>query len=336
LTQPGAARRLVIAFGILLLLTATGTLGYVVLTDMTPFEGLYQTVTTLSTVGFMEVRPLDSRARAFTMLLIVGGVGAVLYTFATMAEFLIAGRLGEILGRRSMERSLAALEGHVIVCGWGRLGRAVTEEFVRSGVPYAVIEEDPNVAARLDAAGCPVIVASASEEGILGEAGVKRARALVAATGSEAVNVFIVLAAREENREIAIYARAETEAGARRLRSAGASQVVSPYQLAGLRLAHAIVRPAVVDFMELAAPGLGAEIDLEEVVIAAGSALAGRAIDALAGLGVRVSVVAIRRGREPLRVNPNVQTVFEPADRVVVVGDRENVTKLAELAGRPA
>ena len=161
-----------------------------------------------------------------------------------------------------------------------------------------------------------------------------RARGLVAATGSEALNVFIVLAAREENPDINIYARAETEAGARRLRSAGASQVVSPYQLAGLRLAHAIVRPAVVDFMELAAPGLGAEIDLEEAVISEGSVLAGCAVEALAGLGVRVSVVAIRHAQDPLRMSPLPQTVLQSGDRVVVVGDRKNVTRLAELAGR--
>ncbi len=334
MTQAEIVRRLAIAVGVLLFLTAAGTAGYVVLADMTPFEGLYQTVTTLSTVGFMEVRPLDQRARAFTILLIISGVGAVLYTFATMAEFFIAGRLSEILGRRSMARSLAALEGHVIVCGWGRLGRAVTEELVRSGVPYAVIDEDPKVGARLEADSCPVIVASATEEGILGQAGLARARGLVAATGSEALNVFIVLAAREESRDITIYARAETEAGARRLRSAGASHVVSPYQLAGLRLAHAIVRPAVVDFMELAAPGLGAEIDLEEVVISDGSVLAGCAVEALAGLGVRVSVVAIRHAQDPLRMSPLPQTVLEPGDRVVVVGDRKNVTRLAELAGR--
>ena len=218
-----AARRLGIAFGLLVTLTAVGTTGYVVLVGMTPLEALYQTVTTISTVGFKEVRPFDDVARAFTMLLIVGGVGSALYTFAAMAEFVVAGHFAEILGRRTMERNLAALRDHVIVCGAGRLGQAVIEELQRSQVPLVVIEEDRDVVARLQNGPYPVLGASAAEEGILGRAGIARARALVAVTGSEAVNVFVVLAAREENAEAAIYARAETEAGARRLRRAGAT-----------------------------------------------------------------------------------------------------------------
>lgn len=328
-----AARRLGIALGLLVTLTVVGTLGYMLLVAMSPMEALYQTVTTISTVGFKEVRPFDDAARAFTMLLIVGGVGSALYTFAAMAEFVVAGHFAEILGRRSMERNLAALRDHVIVCGAGRLGQAVIEELERSQVPLVVIEEDRDVSARLHGGVHPVLEASAAEEGILGRAGIAHARALVAVTGSEAVNVFVVLAAREENAEVTIYARAETDTGARRLRRAGATQVVSPHQLAGTRLAHAIVRPAVVDFMELAAPGLGGEIDLEEVVVAQGAALDGETVGGLAERGVRVSVVAIRRERQPLIVNPDAITRFAAKDRVVVVGDRENVTKVAELAG---
>lgn len=329
----GAIRRLATALGLLVALTVAGTAGYVLLADMTLLEALYQTVTTISTVGFEEVRPLDDDARIFTILLIMGGVGAALYTFAAMAEFLVAGHFVKFLGRRSMERNLAALHDHVIVCGAGRLGQAVVDELERSRIPLVVIEEDRDVAARFEDAHFPVLLASAADEGVLGRARISHARALAAVTGSEAVNVFVVLAAREESAGISIYARAETETGARRLRRAGATQVVSPHHLAGTRLAHAIVRPAVVDFLELASPGLDGGIDLEEVVIAPGAALESQRVGDLAANGVRVSVVVIRREGEPLKVNPDAATRLAAGDRVVVVGDRENVTKVAELAG---
>ena len=261
-------------------------------------------------------------------------MGTALYTVAAAAEFLIAGRVRDWMGRKSMDRLLAAMQDHVIVCGYGRLGQSVGAELARSRVAQVIIDEDPIVAARLEGGPHPILLASAADDGVLEAAGIARARAIVAATGSEAVNVFIALAAREANPTIAVHARAETEAGVRRLRSAGARQVVSPYHLGGQRLAHAILRPAVADFMELAAPGGGGEIDLEEVVIPQDSALAGAALGDLGAHRVQVSVVAIKRDRDPLLLNPAATVVLRAGDRVVVVGDRENVTRLAELVTR--
>jgi voltage-gated potassium channel len=319
---------------VLAILVAVGTLGFRWIASMTWIDAIYMTITTLSTVGYGEVRPLGPSGRLFATGLIVAGVGAALYTAGALAEFLIAGRVGELLGRRAMERALASLRDHVIVCGYGRLGRAVGIELERAGVPQVIVEEDPAVLERLGPLPHPVIQASAADEGALASAGLGRARAIVAATGSEAMNVYIALAAREASPTIAIHARAETEAGARRLRRAGANQVVSPHHLGGQRLAHAILRPAVVDFLELTSPGRTGEIDLEEVVVASGAPLASLAVGELAGRGVRVSVVAIKRGAEPLALNPAPDARFAPGDRVVVVGERESVNRLAELAAR--
>jgi voltage-gated potassium channel len=292
-------------------------------------------VTTLSTVGYGEARPLGPGGRLFAALFILVGVGATLYTVAAAAEFLIAGRVRDWIGRRSMNKLLAAMRDHVIVCGYGRLGRSVGAELARGRVDQVIVDEDPVVVARLEGGPHPALLASAADEGILEAAGIARARAIVAATGSEAINVFIALAAREANPTIAIHARAETEAGARRLRRAGATQVVSPYHLGGQRLAHAILRPAVADFMELAAPGTGAEIDLEEVVVPSESSLIGTTLGALGERGIQVSVVAIKREADPLALNPTAAMDLRAGDRVVVVGDRENVTRLAELVARP-
>jgi voltage-gated potassium channel len=325
-----ATRHLRAGFAVLAGLTGIGTLGFRWLADMSWIDAMYMTVTTLATVGYGEIQPLDATARVFTSVLIVAGVGATLYTVGALAEFVIAGRITELIGRRAMNRALAALRDHVIVCGYGRLGRALGAELAKNGVPLVVVEEDRELAARLEGEGLPVLCASAVDEGVLEQAGVTRARALVAATGSEAVNVFIALAAREANPGLAIHARAESDAGARRLHSAGAQTVVSPHRLGGQRLAHAILRPAVVEFVELAAPGSGVPIDLEEVAVAADSQLAGRRVADLGEHGVRV--VAIRRGSEPLLLNPTTQAEIRAGDRVVVVGDRRSVDRLAELA----
>ena len=329
--EPGATRHLRVGVAVLVLLIGVGTLGFRWLGGMSWVDAIYMTVTTLATVGYGEPEPLGPDGRIFATLFILAGVGTALYTAGALAEFLIAGHVGEWIERRAMERTLADLRDHVIVCGYGRLGHAVGAELERAGVPHVIVEEDPAVAERLEGGRHPVLLSSAVEEGVLERAGLGRARALVAATGSEAVNVFIALAAREANAQIAIHARAETEAGARRLRQAGATQVVSPYHLGGQRLAQAILRPAVLDFLELAA-GTGAEIDLEEVSVAPGSTLATLRIGDLGARHVRVAVVAVKRDTEPLALQPAADFPMRVGDRVVVVGDRDSVNRLAELA----
>jgi len=330
-----ATRHLRVGVAALVALVVVGTLGFRRLADMTWIDAVYMTVTTLATVGYGEVRPLGPGARVFTTFFILAGVGTTLYTVGAIAEFAIAGRIGELLGRRFMERTLAALRDHVIVCGCGRLGEALGAELARSGVPIVIVDEDPAVGARLAERGWPVLCLSAADEGVLERAGIARARAIVAATGSEAVNVYVALAAREANPRVAIHARAETATGARRLRSAGAQTVVSPHTLGGERLAQAILRPAVVEFMQLSAAGSGTEIDLEEVAVTSGAPLVGMRLDALEDRGARVAVVAIKPADAPLVLHPTSDTALGAGDRIVVIGDREAVRRLADLAARP-
>jgi voltage-gated potassium channel len=335
LHEAPSTRHLRAAFAAISVLTLAGVVGYTTICGMSLGDALYMTVITLSTVGFHEVQPLDGPGRLFTAGLIIAGVGTALYAAGALAEFLIAGRMLDLLGRRAMTRALASLHDHVILCGYGRLGRAVAEELERSGVPYAVIDRDAGAVASIERGVHPVFVASAADDEILARAGIERARAVVAATGSEAVNVFVALAAREANPRLHVHARAETEAGARRLVRAGASQVVSPHRLGGLRLANAILRPAVVDFAELSEPGADREFDLEELIIGPGSRLDGRRLGELSeDEGIAVAVVAIKRGEDPLALNPAREAELRAGDRVVVVGDREQLARLADLARR--
>jgi voltage-gated potassium channel len=320
----------VVATAFLLALTILGTFGYVAIEDMAPFDALYMTVITLSTVGFHEVHPLSPAGRAFTIVLIVFGVGAALYTVGALAGFVIEGRLRSVLGRRSMQREIDALEDHVVLCGFGRLGRAVSRRL--GTTPVVVIDVDASLQSECEDAGHWFVHGSALEEGVLRAAGIQRARALIAAIASDPDNVFIALSARDLHPEIQIHARAETAAGVRRLELSGVHQVVSPHQLGGERIANALLRPGVVEFLELADPGTEGEIDLEEVVLSARCPLEGVALRDLHPRGVAVSVVAIKRGSERIRLRPGPDEVLRGGDRVVAIGDRVNLGRLAGLA----
>ncbi len=288
------------------------------------------TVITLSTVGYEEVRPLSDAGRWFSVALIAAGLGTALYAASALAQFVLEGRLRAILGRRSMQRTIDALRDHVIVCGFGRLGRAVCERLV--GVPVVVIEPQASLQADCESRGHLFLHGSALEDAALRRAGIERARAIVAATASDPDNVFIALSARELNPAIQIHARAETHAGIRRLQLSGATQVISPHQLGGQRIAAAILRPGVVEFLELSDAGSSAEFDLEEVVLRPGSAVENASLRDLPERGIRVTVIAIKRGDQRIRINPGGDDLLRAGDRVIAVGDRESLTRLAELA----
>jgi voltage-gated potassium channel len=227
-----------------------------------------------------------------------------------------------------MRRNVERMSDHVILCGFGRFGRAVFEELRHKAVPTVVVDVDPTLEAELHDADVPYLIGSALSDDVLEHVGIARARAIVVATPSDSDNVFITLSARERNPRIRIHARGETEVGLRRLRQAGADQVISAYQMGGIRMASAIVRPAVVDFIELSLPGRGGEIDLEEIRVAPESPVAGLTIAEAEQRSPRLRIMALRRGDEPLRVLPDGTVLITPGDLLVVVGQRESVEKL--------
>ena len=334
--RSGVFRPPVTALALLLALTLGGTVGFHQLTDLNWADALYMTVITLSTVGFGEVQPLDGTARLFTIGLIVLGVGTAFYTVVAVAEFVIEGRLGGALGRRRMKRRIEAMRDHVILCGYGRLGRAVASDLASGGVEMVILENDPERVPELEASGFAYQLGSALDDGALREVGIEHARALVAAMHSDADNVFLTLSAREANSECRIHATAHSEAGAHRIRLAGAHQVISPYSMGGQRIAGAIVRPAVVDFIELSHPTGSSEFNLEEIVIGSGCAICDQPIRALEDRGIAVSVIAIQHGTEPIRIRPGGDDMIRDGDHVVAVGDSENLGRLAELAATRA
>lgn len=316
----------------LVLLTLFGSVGYRVIEGWSWLDALYMTVITLSTVGFQEAHPLSQAGRAFTIGMIVAGTGAALYLITMAAQLLLDGQLAKTYLRERMAMRIRRKHGHVIVAGHGRYGSAVVDELIEAGQQVVVLDLDPTLADEFERCGLAYVIGSASNEDHLKEAGITGACAIVAATPSDAENVFITLAAKELNPAIRVHARYESDTGRRRLEHAGADQVVSPFQMGGSRTAAAIVRPAVVDFLEILAPKRGPEVDLEQIMVAEGSPLVGQSLDDIEGLFPRLRIVALRRGEERIRIAPTVDTPVAADDLLVVIGEREPLLELAARA----
>jgi voltage-gated potassium channel len=323
-----------IAYGLaaLAVIVAFGTAGYVAIEGWPALDALYMTVITVATVGYREVHPLSRAGVVFTMLLIGVGVGGALYLLTQLAEFVVDGRLRADLRRRRMERGIGKLTGHIVVCGYGRFGRVVAEELRRARETVVVIDLDPAREAELASAEIPHVIGTAASDETLALAGVARARAVVVATSSDADNVFITLAARELNPAVQIYARGESDAAARRLERAGACSVTSPFRIGGQRVAASILRPSVVDFLEIGRPRQGGEIDLEEVRVGAGSTLVGKSVSELEDAALGVRVVALKRAGEAILLAPDASATVGAGDHVVVIGARSPLLRLAESA----
>src|SRR5271166_1575094 len=308
------AQRIGIALAAITIVTALGVAGYMIVERMSLLDAFYMTVITISTVGYGEVKPLSGEGKVFTIMLIVLGMGTAFYLFATMTEVIIEGQLGDYLGARGMLRKIHSLENHVIICGFGRFGRAVADELARHRVPMVVIDSAPHSAEELARLDIPHLIGDAMHDDVLEDAGIRSARALVVATASDADNVYITLAAREKNPKLSIHARGEGEVGLRRLKLAGADQVISANQYGGYRVASTIIRPSVVDFIELFSSGRGEEIDLEEIRVPEASSMVGKSVAEIEDSVERLRIVALKRNDDPIKMIPRANTRVNAGD----------------------
>ncbi len=326
-------RRILRALLGLAAITAAGTVGYVWIAGYTWLDALYMTVTTISTVGYGEIEPLGPAGRVFTIGLVLSSAGVALYLLSQLAQTLVETGLLDVLQRRAMERKLESLTGHVIVCGYGRFGRVVVEELVRVSAPLVIVEVNPEREAELARSGHPFLIGSATRDDVLLRAGIRRARAIAIASGSDADNVYITLTARELHPPLEIHARGESEAALRRLVQAGAQRAVSAHQLGGVRMAYGLLRPSVVEFVEITRSRTGEEFDLEEVRIAPGSRAAGLTVGALEQRAPRLRVVGLKRAAEPrMQLVPDESLALAAGDLLVVIGERASVEQIAQAA----
>jgi len=311
-----------------------GTLGYRVIEgNWSVFDALYMTVITLTTVGYQEVHPLSPAGRAFTIVLSLTGVFTLLYVAMEMIRAVVSGELREDVGRRLMERTLADMRNHAIVCGLGRMGRHVCKEFEAQGLPYVVIERNEELLEDFGGRHGVYVHGDATSDSVLRHAGVERAKALLAVVASDAENLYITLSARLMNEKLAIVARAEEEGAEVKFRRAGANHVVSPYVTGGFRLAQAVIRPTVVDFIELATRSDYLEMQIEEITLKSGSGLVGQSLgERRVHQELGVTVVAIKRADGELVSNPSGSTVLEVGSTLIVLGHRDQLDRMETMA----
>jgi len=324
-------RRIQLALLMVLGVILAGTIGYVVL-GFGVLDAVYQTVTTISTVGFREIHPLDAAGKIFTIVLILAGVGTALYAFGVVIETLVEGHLRRDFERRRMERNIARMTGHTIVCGWGRVGRAVGSYLAGQGAKVVVVDVDPVRAAQIPH---PALIGDVTDDEVLRKAGLMRARALVAAINTDAENVYVTLSARALRPDLVIVARARTEESESKLLRAGASRVVNPQRIGGQRIAAAALQPNVVEFLDVVMHDGSLEFRLEEVAIRAGSRLAGRTLDdADVGETTGALVLALRDGDGAFLANPPRHTPLEAGQVLIAIGTEQQLSALATAGQR--
>jgi voltage-gated potassium channel len=315
-------------------LVGLGTTGYVLVEHWSVFDALYMTVITLTTVGFMEIHPLTPPGRAFTMLLSLGGVFTLFYAATTTIQWVVGGQLRGEVGRRRMQKTLAALRNHVIVCGYGRMGRLVAQEFSTLRRPFVVVDLDAKAMEDFAVPHGIAYVGDATSDDTLRAVGVERAAVLVTVAASDADNLFITMSARLLNEKLNIVARAEEEGAEPKLLRAGASRVVAPYVIGGHRMALAVTRPAVVDFLELATRHDFLDVQMEEIAVAPGSTLAGQRLrDTNIRQDLGVIIVSIRKADGRNAFNPPAEHVLEPGDLLITLGHPNQLDRLEALAG---
>ena len=314
---------------LVVLVVAVGTVGYTAL-GLSPLDALYQTVTTVTTVGFRELGEFEGPEKVFTMLLIVAGVGLVLYTLTLVVQVTMEGQLAEAVGRRRMDRKIADMSGHVVVCGWGRVGRAVADDLLQSGREVVVLDSDPD---RVRGIEHPTVVGDATLDATLRAAGVERAAALVAALADDAANLFVTLSARTLNPTMFVVARARQDDSVAKLQRAGADRVVNPQALGAARMASFVVRPHVAEFVDVVMHERSMEFRLQEVAVPDGSPIVDRSLgDLRVHESTGVLVLAVRDQDGTFRSNPDHTTVLRAGQVIIAVGTEDHLGRLVALA----
>lgn len=308
-----------------------GTLGYVLL-GFSLLDALYQTVTTVTTVGFREVQEFSPTEQVYTIVLILAGVGTVLYTLSMFIETMIEGHVGSLLERRRMQREIDSMQGHAIVCGWGRVGSVVAHQLAAAGQEVVVVDSDE---ARLAGVPFPTVHGDATQDEVLRRCGVDRASMLFATLATDAASLYLVLSARSLNPGLRIVARGRTPDADTKFLRAGADKVINPQRIGGARIAAAALQPHVVDFLDVVMHDRGVEFRMAEVQIVEGSPLAGRTVGDWRGQDeAGALLLAMRRGGGAFLTNPPRDTRLATGDILIAVGTDEQLAGLRREAGR--
>ena len=324
--------KLKIALLILFTVFIVGTIGFHFIEKWSFIDSFYVTITTLSTVGYGDFTPRTAEGKFFTVFIIIFGVGTMFYSLVLMAETFIEARLRSLLGRGKLEKTIEKMNNHYIICGGGRIGFLICRELIAGKMPCVVIDNNQEVIQRAQDEGFICFKGDATQDKILIAAGIKRAKGIVCVLPSDAENLYVILTAKELNQQIYIMSRSEEEESEHRLIRAGADRVMSPYTLGGMRMAMAILRPAMLDFIEITTRRQSLELRMEEISVCKGSTIISLSLEE-SGIRQRYGliIVAVKKDSGKMIFNPMANYIIAEGDRLIAMGEDENVKKFTEV-----
>ena len=324
-------RSLYLAIAIASVLLA-GTAGFTLIEGWTPFDSFYMTLTTMTTVGYGEIHPLSHTGRLFNSFLIAFGVAVIFIAIGAMTQTIIELEFGEVLNQRRNKRMINKLQDHFIICGYGRVGRGAAEELQRAKVPFVVTDLNGERVERAIMSGILAVNADATSDQTLREIGITRARGLVSALSTDADNLFVILSAKGLNPNLYVATRAAEEGAEEKMRRAGANAVFAPYTLTGHRLAQSMLRPHVVQFLDLTTKSIGLQVEIEQVTVPERSEIVGKSIkDLQIRRDLGVIVLGIRKHDGAMIFNPPADTTIHGSDCLIAMGRVENLRALEAL-----
>jgi len=316
----------------LVALVLIGVAGFHFIEGWTYFDGFYMVLTTITSIGYGEIHPLSHTGRLFNSFIIITGVGLVLLLVGGASRTLLEFELQSVFGRRRMDREISRLTGHFIICGAGRVGRSAARELARRPLPFVVVDTNEEKLQKYSSESWLTLLGDATQAAVLHQLRIEHARGLVAATTTDAINIYIILTARSLNGKLKIIARAAEEDAEPHLITAGADAVVSPYRFAGYRIAQAFIRPNVLDFFDTAM-NQQRPLEIEEVKVGKGASVIGKTLESSRirqELGV--IVLAIKSEHTPMRFNPPPDEMIHEGDHLIAMGDPEGLRKLEDSA----
>ncbi|UCC40973.1 MAG: potassium channel protein [Candidatus Aminicenantes bacterium] len=320
-------------FLLILLVILIGIIGFHIIEGLSFLDSLYMTIITIFTVGFREVKELSSAGQVFTILIILGGVGTVLFAFTKIAEKVFEGTIHQLWRRKKMEKKIQNLKDHYIICGFGRMGKTVKERLEGEKLPFVIIDNNEEKLEELKGDDDTLFIEDdATQEEVLVRAGIKKAKGLAALLPNDADNLYLVLTVRLINPSIFVLSKALDEEGEKKILQIGANKVVSPYKLGGLKIAQGLIRPTLVDFVDLIIRRKELALHMEEFIVKKSSQMVNRN---LAECDIRrqanVIVVAMKKPGEDIAFNPSSDAMIETGDILLVLGDKEAINKFQNV-----
>jgi voltage-gated potassium channel len=325
-------KRFILIASALILTQLGGTLGFIFIDNYPPFDAFYMTLITISTVGYGEVHTLSHAGRIFNSFLIFFGVTIMLLAVGGMTQAIIELELNQYFGKRRTKKMIDRLQGHYIVCGFGRVGRGAAVELQRAGVPFLVVDRSEDRVEWAMKMGMLAVLADATDDQTLVDAGVQRAKGLIATLQSDADNLFVILSAKAIKPTLQVSARIASEQSEKKMRLAGADYVFAPYDMTGNRMAQVMLKPHVSQFIDFTTKGMGLNVGIEQVRVPASSGLASKKLQQMQirrDLGV--IVLAIRKSDGRMLFNPPAEAEIEGGDYLIAMGETDNLNKLAQM-----